>query len=85
MALGIRPTVDFAFKLMLGSPEHTAITVHFLNAVLDGSPRITRATILNPILGKEKDEDKLSILDVRAEDEFGRQFNIEMQVTVHGP
>jgi len=33
-AIGIIATVDFAFKLMLGSPEHTRITVHFLNAIL---------------------------------------------------
>ena len=58
MILGIRPTVDFAFKRMLGNSEHTAVTVHFLNAVLGGSPRITRATILDPILGKETDDDK---------------------------
>lgn len=33
MAIGIDPTVDYAFKLILGSPEHPAITLHFLNAV----------------------------------------------------
>lgn len=64
MIIDICPTVDLAFKLMLGSPEHTAVTVHFLNAVLGGSPRIRQATILNPFLGKETPEDKLSILDV---------------------
>ncbi|MCA9063056.1 MAG: PD-(D/E)XK nuclease family transposase [Planctomycetaceae bacterium] len=44
MTLGICPTVDFAFKLMLGSPEHTKITIHFLNAVLEGQQRITEVT-----------------------------------------
>lgn len=82
MVIGIRPTVDFAFKLMLGSPDHPSITVHFLNAVLGGSPRITRVTILNPILGKETESDKWCVLDVRAEDEFGRQLNIEMQASL---
>ena len=77
MATGIRPTVDFAFKLLLGSPDHTSITVHFLNAVLENSPRISRVTILNPILPKETDEDKFAVLDVLAEDELGRRLNIE--------
>lgn len=38
MAIGISPTVDFAFKLMLGNPDHTGVTVHFLNAVLEDQP-----------------------------------------------
>jgi predicted transposase/invertase (TIGR01784 family) len=81
MAIGIDPTVDFAFKRVLGDPEHTAITVHFLNAVLAGSPRITHVEILNPILEQETDDDKLAILDVKAQDDQGRWLNIEMQTT----
>ena len=81
MIIDVCPTVDFAFKLMLGSPEHTAVTVHFLNAVLDSGPRITQATILNPFLGKETADDKLSVLDIKAKDELGRYLNIEMQTS----
>ncbi|MFN0054430.1 MAG: Rpn family recombination-promoting nuclease/putative transposase [Planctomycetales bacterium] len=76
------PTVDFAFKLMLGSPDHTRVTVHFLNALLGDFLRITQVTILNPILGKEFADDKLSVLDILAEDEHGRKFNIEMQTSM---
>jgi predicted transposase/invertase (TIGR01784 family) len=82
MILGIKPTVDYAFKRLLGSPEYTAITVHFINAVLEGSPRITEVELLNPILGQEQDSDKLSVLDVRARDDQGRWLNIEMQTTL---
>ena len=82
MIIGIFPTVDLAFKLMLGSPDHTAITVHFLNAVLGGSPRICQATILNPFLGKTTEGDKLSILDIKARDDAGRYINIEMQTSL---
>ena len=78
MIIDVCPTVDFAFKLMLGSPEHTGVTVHFLNSVLDSGPRITQATILNPFLGKETADDKLSVLDIKAKDELGRYLNIEM-------
>jgi hypothetical protein len=34
MTIGIDPTVDFARKRVLGSPEHPTITLRFLNAVL---------------------------------------------------
>ena len=40
MAIGIDPTVDYAFKLLLGSPEHPTITLHFLNAILGNEIQI---------------------------------------------
>ena len=82
MAIGISPTVDFAFKLMLGSPEHSRVTIHFLNSVLVDQPKITHVEILNSFLGKVSDDDKLSILDILATDEHGRLLNIEMQTSL---
>jgi len=41
MPLGIDPKVDFAFKLVFGSPDHTRIAIHFLNAVLNLPQPIT--------------------------------------------
>lgn len=79
--IGISPLVDFAFKAILGSPEHSRVTVHFLNALL-APPRITEVRILNPFLGQESDGDKLAVLDIRATDELGRQLNIEVQTTL---
>lgn len=82
MAIGISPLVDFAFKLILGNPEHSGITIHFLNSILVGQPRITQVTFQNPFLDKESDDDKLSVLDILATDEHGRQLNIEMQTSL---
>lgn len=82
MLIGIRPTVDFAFKQMLGNPDHPAVTIHFLNAVLGDHPRIVNVKILNPFLERESIGDKLSILDILAEDDHGRKLNIEMQTTI---
>ena len=82
MPLGIDPKVDFAFKLMLGSPEHPAVTIHFLNAILRLPSTVTEVEILNPIQGKDRSEDKLVILDILARDQQGRRFNVEMQTTL---
>ena len=82
MAIGIDPTVDYAFKLLLGSPEHPLITLHFLNAILGDEIEVAEVEILNPILGKEDDNDKLSILDVSARDSTGRLYDIEMQTSL---
>ncbi len=80
--IGINPTVDFACKSIIGSPDHPAITLHFLNAILRGDPIIRDVEILNPIVEREFEEDKLSILDVLASDSQGRRFNVEIQRTV---
>ena len=82
MPLGIDPKIDFAFKLVFGSPDHTQITVHFLNAVLNLPRPIRQVEILNPIQGKDFSEDKLVVLDVLAVDQDGRRYNVEMQTTL---
>ena len=82
MPLGIDPKIDFAFKLVFGSPDHTRITVHFLNAVLNLPRPITQVEIRNPIQGKNFAEDKLVMLDVLAVDQDGRRYNVEMQTTL---
>ena len=82
MPLGISPLVDFAFKLMLASRGHERVTISFLNAILGESMRITRIEIQNPIVGPNLDGDKWLVLDVLAEDERGRRFNIEMQTSI---
>jgi predicted transposase/invertase (TIGR01784 family) len=82
MPLGIDPKVDFAFKLMLGSPEHPAVTIHFLNAILQLKSPVTEVQILNPIHEKkDRSEDKIVVLDILARDSLGRRFNVEMQTT----
>ena len=81
MAIGISPTVDFAFKLMLGNPRHSRVTIHFLNAILSDQAAITQVEFLNPFLEKDSDDDKLAILDILATDEQGRLLNIEMQTS----
>ena len=79
MPLGIDPRVDFACKLMLGSPDHPAVTIHFLNSMLRPKVPVVEVEILNPLVGKDRSEDKLIVLDVLARDSWGRRFNIEMQ------
>ena len=34
MPLGIKPTVDFAFKRIFGSPENASVLIGLLNAIL---------------------------------------------------
>ncbi|GAA5505716.1 hypothetical protein Rcae01_01162 [Novipirellula caenicola] len=48
MPLGIRPTVDFAFKKIFGSPQNSAALIGLLNAILDFEHPVVAVEILNP-------------------------------------
>jgi len=82
MMLGIDPKIDYAFKRLFGQPRNQALLVHFINAVLDPKPdrRVVAVEILNPFNEKETEGDKLSIVDIKAKDQLGRVFNVEMQM-----
>ena len=84
MPLGIKPTVDFAFKRIFGSPENAPILIGLLNAILDFPRPIIHVEILNPFSYQDFAEDKLIVLDIRARDSVGRSLNVEMQVAVFG-
>ena len=81
MRIEIDPTVDFACKLLLGNPEYPDITIHFLNAILRLPAPIVSVEIVNPIVWKEFEADKLSILDILAIDNADRRLNVEVQRT----
>jgi hypothetical protein len=84
MPLGIKPTVDFAFKKIFGSPGNASVLIGLLNAILRLPSPIVRVEILNPFSYQEFAEEKLIVLDIRARDSEGRWLNVEMQVTVFG-
>ncbi len=81
----IDPKVDCVFKAMLGSEEHKSLLVHFLNAVLARDPgiRIQAVELLNPYNEREFESDKLSVVDVKARDEQGRSYQVEIQLALH--
>src|SRR5438876_12066025 len=85
MILGIDHTVDFAFKHLLGRESTRPILISVLDSVLNPAPglHIKDLELLNPFNPKETLDDKLSILDIKARDQSGRQFNVEMQMLAY--
>ena len=73
---------DIAFRKIFGNEKKTKIIISFLNAILklEGDQRINEVAIINPYQLPRVAGEKASIIDVRAKDEKGRQFVIEMQV-----
>jgi predicted transposase/invertase (TIGR01784 family) len=82
MILDVDPKVDYAFKHLFGRDATRPILMNVLDSVLNPPPghHIREIELLNPFNAKEALDDKLSILDIKARDETGRQFNVEMQM-----
>ncbi len=78
----LNPKTDFAFKKIFGSEESQDILLSFLNALLElKSPyRLMEVTILDPYLAPKIKGMKDTYLDVRAKNETGKIYIIEMQV-----
>lgn len=73
---------DIAFRKVFGNENRTETLISFLNAVLDfhGDQRISEVSILNPYQLPKLKGGKVTIIDVKATDEAGRIYFIEMQV-----
>ena len=74
--------IDYAFKILFTKGE-TRLLISLLNAIF-ANKKIKRVIkslkITNPFLDKESGEDKLSILDIRAELDDGTIILIEMHM-----
>ena len=75
MVPGIDPKIDYAFKRLFGSEANEPLLIHLLNAVLQPPPaqRVAALEILNTF----NDKEALDVVDIKARDQLGRQFNIE--------
>lgn len=81
MLVNVDPRNDYAFKAVFGSQRHARVLIHLLNAVLAPCGlHVHRVRILNPLSEIQDLNEKKLILDVKAEDEEGRLYNIEMQM-----
>ena len=74
----IDPTVDYAFKRLFGSPSNASLLIDLLNAI-EVEPVVREVTFLNPFTEKEFDNDKQAIFDIRANDQAGQHYSLEMQ------
>jgi predicted transposase/invertase (TIGR01784 family) len=73
---------DIAFRKIFGNENRKETLISFLNAVLDfqGDQRITEVNILNPYQLPKLKGGKVTIIDIKATDQEGRTYIIEMQV-----
>ena len=76
----VNPKIDLVFKKLFGSEENKDILMSLINAILPYHQQIAKLSLKNPYNVSDYAEGKLSILDIKAEDEKGIRYDIEMQI-----
>jgi len=77
----INPRVDLAFKKIFGVEENKDLLISLINSVVSLEDQVRDVKLLNPYNARNFRNDKLSILDIKAEGETGKKFNIEIQIS----
>jgi predicted transposase/invertase (TIGR01784 family) len=76
----INPKIDLAFKKLFGSEENKDLLIGLINSIIEPKDKIEDVTLRNPYNLADYLQDKMSILDIKAVDEKGVVFNVEMQI-----
>lgn len=76
----VDPTTDIAFKKIFGDEAHKDILIEFLNETLNLAYKITEIQLLNPYQAPKLEGLKETTLDIKAKDQNGNEFIVEMQV-----
>lgn len=77
----INPRVDIAFKKIFGVEENKDLLISLINSIISEEDQVQDVKILNPYNIQNFQNDKLSILDIKAKCCDGKRINIEMQIT----
>jgi predicted transposase/invertase (TIGR01784 family) len=77
----ISPRVDIAFKKIFGVEENKDLLISLINSIVGPVDQVADLTLLNPYNPKNFREDRLSILDIKAQGKKGKRFNIEIQIS----
>jgi len=76
----LNPKIDLVFKKIFGTEQNKNILKSLINSVLPINEQIVEVTIKNPYNEADFIGDKLSVVDIKATDEKGRWYDIEIQV-----
>ncbi len=60
----IDPTIDFVFKLLLGTPGNENMLIDFINQIINPVSPIISVTYINPYNDKQHEKDKYSVVDI---------------------
>ena len=75
----INPYTDYGFKYFFGTEPNKDLTLHLVNALLQGREVIKSLTLLPTEQLGDTEEDRRSVFDIYCENEKGDKIIIEMQ------
>ncbi len=75
----INPYTDYGFKYFFGTEPNKDLTLHLVNALLQGREVIKSLTLLPTEQLGDTEEDRRSVFDIYCENEQGDKIIIEMQ------
>jgi len=61
--------------------ENKDLLISLINSIVGEEDQVVTVTLLNPYNPKSFKQDKLSILDIKAENQEGKRYNIEIQIS----
>ncbi len=76
----LNPKIDLVFKKIFGTEKNKNILKSLINSILPKNEQVVELTIKNPYNEQNFMGDKLSVVDIKATDENGNWFDIEIQV-----
>jgi len=76
----LNPKIDLVFKKIFGTEQNKNVLKSLINSVLPKDEQIVEVMIKNPYNEADFVSDKLSVVDIKATDEKGRWYDIEIQV-----
>src|SRR3569833_302140 len=79
----IDPRVDFVFRKLFGSDENKDLLISLINSIVEPEFSIVDVEIKNPFNLAAYINDKGSIFDIKAVDQDGVWYDIEMQIVMH--
>ena len=80
----VNPRIDIAFKKLFGTEENKDLLISLINSMVSQEDQVADIRLMNPYNLQRFREDRLSILDIKAEGVCGKKFNIEIQLTDNG-
>src|SRR5580700_1835189 len=78
-----RPTSDYVFRFVFSAVANKDLLIALINGILMPAVPITDIVIKNPFNLADYDGSKETILDIKAMDENGVWYDIEVQVNPH--
>ncbi len=76
----VNPKIDLVFKKLFGTDKNINLLKSLVNSILSEDEQVVTLELKNPYNPSDYIEGKISYLDIKAKDEKGRLYDIEVQV-----